>query len=117
MQRGRRPFRCPTLNGVIGLVLYNGFLEPRWKQDTTVPVTLNEHVQRHAEHIAKLTDWKHVGIGSDLDGSFGLEESSREIDTVADLYKVGAVLPAEVREAVLSRNWLNFLRRSLPQSS
>jgi membrane dipeptidase len=104
-------------NGVIGLVLYNGFLEPRWQQDKTMPVTLDEHLRRHAEYIASLTDWNHVGIGSDLDGGLGLEESPLEIDTVADLYKVGASVPAEVQEAVLSGNWLNFLRRCLPQTS
>ena len=40
-----------------------------------------------------------------------------EIDTVADLYQVGYVVPAEVREAVLGTNWLDFPRFSLPQSS
>lgn len=104
-------------NGVIGLVLYNSFLDPRWKQDKTISVTLDEHVRRHARHIANVSDWKHVGIGSDLDGGFGFEESPTEIDSVADLYKVGAAVPAEVREGVLSTNWLNFLRRSLPQTS
>ncbi len=104
-------------NGVIGLVLYNGFLEPRWKQDKTMAITLDEHLRRHAQYIANLTDWSHVGIGSDLDGGFGLEESPLEINTVADLYKVGAIVPAEVRETVLSSNWLKFLRRSLPQTS
>jgi membrane dipeptidase len=104
-------------DGVIGLVLYNGFLEPRWKQDRSIPVTLDEHLRRHANHIASLVGWKHVGIGSDLDGGFGLEESPLEIDTVADLYKVGAVVPAEVREAVLGTNWLDFLKSSLPQTS
>ena len=104
-------------NGVIGLVLYNGFLELRWKQDKTIPVSLDQHVRRHAQYIANLTDWNHVGIGSDLDGGLGLEESPLEIDTVADLYKVGAIVPAEVQEGVLSSNWLNFLRRSLPQTS
>jgi membrane dipeptidase len=104
-------------NGVIGLVLYNKFLEPRWEQDKTIPVTLAEHVRRHAEYIANLTGWNHVGIGSDLDGGLGLEESPLEIDTIADLYKVGAIVPAGVQAAVLSSNWLNFLRRSLPQTS
>ncbi len=103
--------------GVIGLVLYNGFLEPHWQHDRSIMVTLHEHLRRHASYIAELSGWKHVGIGSDLDGGFGLEESPVEIDTVADLYKVGSVVPAEVREAVLSTNWLNFLRSSLPQSS
>ncbi len=103
-------------DGVIGLVLYNGFLEPRWHQDKSISVTLSEHLRRHANHIANLSSWNHVGIGSDLDGGFGLEESPAEIETVADLYKVGLVVPAEVREAVLSTNWLNFLRASLPNT-
>jgi membrane dipeptidase len=103
--------------GVIGLVLYNGFLEPRWKNDKTIPVTLDEHVRRHAAYLANLTSWKQVGIGSDLDGGFGFEESPLELDTVADLYKVGAVIPVEAQEAVLSTNWLNFLRRVLPQTA
>lgn len=103
--------------GVIGLVLYNGFLEPRWLQDQTIPVTLADQMRQHAEYIANLTGWQHVGIGSDLDSGLGLEESPVEINTVADLYKVGEAVPSEVREAVLSDNWLNFLRRSLPQTS
>lgn len=103
-------------NGVIGLILYNGFLEPRWKQDRSIVVTLNEHMRRHADHIAHLAGWNHVGIGSDLDGGLGLEESPAEIDTVADLWKVGSAVPAEAREAVLSTNWLNFLRATLPKT-
>jgi membrane dipeptidase len=104
-------------SGVIGLVLYNGFLEPRWNQDKSIAVTLNEHLRRHADHIARLVGWNHVGIGSDLDGGLGLEESPVEIDTVADLWKVGSAIPAEAREPVLSANWINFLRAALPKTS
>ena len=103
--------------GVMGLVLYNAFLEPRWRQDKTIPVTLDNHLRRQADHIASLVGWKHTGIGSDLDGGLGLEESPLEIDTIADFYKIGSVLPAEAREAVLSTNWLNFLRASLPKTA
>jgi len=102
--------------GVIGLVLYNGFLEPRWRQDKTITVTLDEHLRKHATHIASIGGWNCVGIGSDLDGGLGLEESPAEIDTIADLYRVGDAVPAEAREAVLSTNWLNFLRASLPKN-
>ena len=104
-------------DGVIGLVLYNGFLELRWREDRSIRVTLHYHFRRHAEHIAQLVGWKHVGIGSDLDGGFGLEESPEEIDTVADLHMVGAALPSEAQTAVLSTNWLNFLRTSLPKAA
>lgn len=103
--------------GVIGLVLYNGFLDHRWEYDPSISITLDEHVRRHASHLARIAGWQHLGIGSDLDGGLGLEESPREIDTVADLYKVGDVVPPEAREAVLSANWLNFLRRALPRQS
>jgi membrane dipeptidase len=103
-------------SGVMGVAFYNGFLEPRWNLDKTLPVTLGEHVWRHITYIGELAGWNHVGIGSDLDGGFGLEESPVEIDTVADLYNVGAVLPLQFREAVLSGNWLDLLRRSLPRS-
>jgi membrane dipeptidase len=100
--------------GVIGLVLYNKYLEPRWRDDKTIPVTLDDHVRRQAEHIARLVGWRHIGIGSDLDGGIGLEESPLEIETVADLYKVGLVVPEEARRAVLGTNWLDFLRAALP---
>ena len=104
-------------DGVIGLVLYNGFLEPRWHTDHSVTVSLRDQGAQHAEHIAGLVGWEHVGIGSDLDGGFGREESPIEIDTVADLAQVGLAVPAEARAAVLSTNWLRFLRSALPQTA
>jgi membrane dipeptidase len=104
-------------NGVIGIALYNGFLEPQWIVDRTIQVTLSEQVRKQAQYIADLATWKHVGIGSDLDGGFGLEESPAEIDTVADIGKLGVVLPDEAKEGVLSGNWLGFLRRWLPLQS
>jgi membrane dipeptidase len=105
-----------SLGGVIGLVLYNRFLNPRWRRDGDIQVTLQDFAS-HAQHIADLTGWDHVGIGSDLDGGFGLEESPVELDTIADLYKIGEVVPAHAREAVLGGNWLAFLRSALPRSS
>jgi membrane dipeptidase len=104
-------------DGVIGLVLYNGFLEPRWERDRSIAISLSEHLRRHAEHVARLAGWGHVGIGSDLDGGFGLEESPAEIDTVADLRRAGSAVPAGAREAVLGANWLRFLRAALPRTA
>ncbi len=102
--------------GVFGLVLYNGFLEPHWRQDKSSSVNLNKQVKHHSAYLANLTSWNHVGIGSDLDGGFGLEESPLELESIADLYKIGDVVPARARETVLSTNWLNFLRWSLPKT-
>src|SRR5262249_26894006 len=101
-------------DGVIGLVLYNGFLEPRWSDDPTIAVSVQEHLRRHADHMAGLIGWQHIGIGSDWDGGLGREESPLEIATVAALEQVGAAVPAEARDAVLGQNWLRFLRAALP---
>jgi membrane dipeptidase len=103
--------------GVIGLVLYNGFLEPRWHDHRGTVVSLSNQFRQQAEYMARLAGWEHIGIGSDLDGGFGKEESPVEIDTVADLHRIGSVLPAEAREGVLGTNWLGFLRKALPRSS
>ena len=103
-------------NGVIGLVLYNGFLEPRWRGDHSITVSLREQLARHADHVARLAGWQHVGIGSDLDGGFGREETPIELDTVADLGHIGSAVPVEARDAVLSLNWLDFFRSVLPRS-
>jgi membrane dipeptidase len=103
-------------DGVIGLVLYNGFLDPRWPRSTAIQVRLDDQLKRHASYIGEMIGWRHVGIGSDLDGGFGRAQSPLEIDTVADLHKVGAVVPAAAREAVLGGNWLRLLRSALPLS-
>ena len=100
--------------GLVGVVLYNGYLEPAWVTDHSIRVTVDASVLRHVRHIAEVAGWAHVGIGSDLDGGFGRDESPDEIDTIADLHHVGSVVPAEVRAGVLGENWLTFLRFALP---
>ena len=101
--------------GVIGVVLYNRYLEPAWQSDRSVGVTIGEDVRRHVEHIGAVAGWARVGIGSDLDGGFGREESPDGIETIADLHLVGEAAPAEHRAALLGGNWLEFLRAALPR--
>jgi membrane dipeptidase len=65
-------------------------------------------------HVAGLIGWDHVGIGSDIDGGLGRDESPEELETIADLVRIGDVVPPETREGVLGGNWLRFLRQALP---
>jgi membrane dipeptidase len=100
-------------NGVIGLVLFNGFIDPAWKRGSDqVPLAA---LSVHADRVAGLIGWEHIGIGSDLDGGMGREETPRELDTIADLWKVAELAPAEAREGVLGANWLRFLAEALPE--
>jgi len=60
----------------------------------------------------------HVGIGSDLDGGFGVDEAPDEVDTVADLLKIGDLLAergyaSEHIADVMHGNWLRILREAL----
>ena len=100
--------------GVVGLVLYNAFLDARWRDDHATPVTLAGQGRAHLTHIAGLIGWDHVGIGSDLDGGLGLEETPRELDTVADLSLIGDLVPDDAQRGVLGDNWLGLLKRALP---
>jgi membrane dipeptidase len=100
--------------GVIGIVIYNGYLDPSWSADSPFPVTAGEHVRRHAEHIASIAGWEGVGIGSDLDGGFGRGQAPVEIDTIADLDRLAVAAPEGARDGFLGGNWLRFLRATLP---
>jgi membrane dipeptidase len=105
-------------NGVIGVSPYNSFLVADWGK-TRTPTSL-EHLIRHIDHICQLAgNARHVGIGSDIDGGFGRDETPVELDTVADLAKLRDALgdagySAEDIVCILSGNWLRLLQRSLP---
>jgi len=108
-------------DGVIGVVLYNRFLQAGWdKSAQKDAVTLADAV-RHMRHICDLAgDARHIGIGTDFDGGFGMESAPREIDTVADLPKLGdALSAASFSDAdianILGGNWIRLLRRALPE--
>ncbi len=107
-------------DGVIGIVVYNRFLKADWdKSPSKETVTLADVVQ-HIKHMCDLAgDTRHVGIGTDFDGGFGVESAPLEIDTVADLRKVGDALAAasfsdQDIANILGENWIRLLRRALP---
>jgi len=107
--------------GIIGVVPFNRFLVNDWSpNDGRMKVSLS-HVVDHIDYICQIAgDAQHVGIGSDFDGGFGLQETPFEIDTIADLQKLAPFLAekgyTEVDiEAILGQNWIKFLFESLPE--
>lgn len=79
------------------------------------PVMMREVVD-HIDHVCQLAgNADHAGIGSDLDGGFGREQSPRDLDTIADLQKVAGLLAergyrVDDIEKIMFRNWVRFLR-------
>jgi membrane dipeptidase len=110
-------------DGMIGVVPFNTFLKIGWLvgKSNREEVSLTNLVD-HIDHICQLAgDARHVGIGTDFDGGFGLQSTPKEIDTIADLQKIVPLLLSrgyseEDAAAILGGNWINQLRRSLPVS-
>ena len=107
-------------DGVIGAVLYGGFLKEGWDKSARKDALTLADAVRHIQHICELAgDARHVGIGSDFDGGFGMESVPREIDTIADLHRLGdALSDASFGDAdildIFGGNWIRLLQRALP---
>jgi len=113
--------RLAERDSVIGIVPYNRFLRPGWsKGDAKDAVTVAD-VAAAVDHVCQVVgDTARVGLGSDFDGGFGAESAPAEIDTVADLARIGPALGElgygdEEIAAVLGHNWLRVLRAALPE--
>jgi membrane dipeptidase len=110
---------------VIGVALDAWMLYPGWLRGKTTPeaagVTLRTLID-HIDHICQVTgSARHVGIGSDLDGAFGREQTASDLETIADLARIPALLaergyPAEAIDLIGSGNFVRFLREALPDA-
>ncbi|MCP4520049.1 MAG: peptidase M19 [Delftia sp.] len=107
--------------GVMGIVLYNGFLRRRWRMgDRKEQVTLDDVVQAIDYVCQRVGSAQHVALGSDFDGGFGSESVPAGLDTVADLPNIAVALKARGFEPghitdIMGGNWLRLLRRLLPE--
>lgn len=104
---------------VIGAAFDNWMIRPGWKIGVSDPSTVTmAQIVDHIDHICQIAgNANHCGIGSDLDGGFGKEQSPSDLDTIADLQKMGDLLAergysaADV-EKIMYRNFLEFFRRA-----
>lgn len=109
-------------DGVIGTVLDCWMTVPGYKIEVEESESVRlEKLVDHIDHICQLAgNARHVGIGSDLDGGFGAEQTPDEIDTIGDLHRLEPFLASRgYSDTDINRifhgNWLDFLRRTLPK--
>jgi membrane dipeptidase len=107
--------------GVIGGCFDAWMMKPGFTQRTSNPVDFGitiETIIEHYDHICQLTgSSQHIAIGSDLDGTYGTEQSPTDLDTIADLQKLTGLLAArgyiqDDIENIFYKNWLRFLRNA-----
>jgi membrane dipeptidase len=108
-------------DAVIGAALDAWMMVPGWIRGKTTPagagVTL-EHMVDHIDHVCQLAgNALHSGIGTDLDGGFGREQSPSDLETIADLARVPDLLakrgyaPADIAQ-IAHGNWIRFLEEA-----
>lgn len=106
---------------VIGGVLDAWMMVPNWVLHVSVSREMNCHLEvliDHMDHICQLAgNALHIGIGSDLDGAFGKEQSPYDLDTIADLQKIPQLLSKRgYSEAdilnISHGNWLRFIKKA-----
>jgi membrane dipeptidase len=103
---------------VIGAVMDAWMLQPNWIRGVTTPenVTLNTVVD-HIDYICQMAgSARHAAIGSDLDGGYGTEQCPNDLDTIADLQKIGDLLRGrgysnDDIELIMHGNWTNLFKR------
>lgn len=108
--------------GVIGAPLDAWMLSPDWVKGKTEPASVAlKDVVDHIDHVCQLAgDALHAGIGSDLDGGFGTEQTPGDLNSIADLQRLGELLAVRGYsdvdiDNIFSGNWLRLLADSLPQ--
>ncbi len=106
---------------VIGGALDAWMMVPGWKRGKTTPETAGvklSHLIDHIDHVCQLAgNALHSGIGTDLDGGFGREQCPQDLDTIADLTRVGELLaargyPSDDVARIMHGNWLRFLEQA-----
>ena len=107
---------------VIGGVLDTWMLVTDWVRGVDEPLKRGANLEKlvdHYDHICQIAgNSDHIAIGSDLDGAYGTEQSPYDLDTIADLQKLQALLAnrgysEENIEKIFYKNWLRFLSENL----
>lgn len=106
---------------VIGAALDAWMLHPNWERGKTRPDAVAlDAVADHIDYVCQLAgSANHAGIGSDLDGGFGNEQTPADLRRYRDLQRLSDVLlrrgyaDADV-DRIFFGNWLAFFRQHLP---
>jgi membrane dipeptidase len=113
--------RLVARGAVIGTALDAWMMHAGWVRGQTTPEEADVRLERmidHVDHVCQLAgSARHAGIGTDLDGGYGTEQTPRDLDTIADLQRVPDLLrrrgyrESDV-EGILYGNWVRFFKEA-----
>jgi membrane dipeptidase len=106
---------------VIGIALDAWMIVPGWTRGTSTPQSTGctlEKLADHIDHICQLAGTtRHLGIGTDLDGGYGFEQTPAEINTIADLQQIIPILQRRGYQqtdltGLFHENWIRLIRKA-----
>lgn len=106
---------------VIGGCFDAWMMKPNFTQRVSSPTEFGikiETIIDHYDHICQIAgNSLHCAIGSDLDGTYGTEQSPSDMDTISDLQNLKGLLSKRSYsqddiENIFHKNWLRFLRNA-----
>jgi membrane dipeptidase len=109
-------------DGILGMAFDAWMMVPGWVRFETTPQASGvciETIVNHIDHICQLAgSARQVGIGSDLDGGYGQEQTAADLETIADLQKLPQILArrgysTEDIQGIMHGNWLRVLSAAL----
>ena len=104
---------------VVGLALDAWMMVPSWERRVTTPQSAGLYLEKivdHLDHYCQLAgNARHVGLGTDLDGCFGTEQTPQDLNSIADLQKLPAMMSARGYtqadiDGIMHGNFLRRLR-------
>lgn len=110
-------------DAVIGMAFDAWMLLPGWVRGESSPKSVSiAAAADHVDHICQLAgNVRNVGIGSDLDGGFGTEQTPHDLKSIADLQLLSAILAdrgysdADL-DAIFHGNYVRLFLKNLPQT-
>jgi membrane dipeptidase len=109
---------------VIGMAFDAIMMVHGWMHKRSRPQEFNLRVEKiceHIDHVCQIAgNAQHVGIGTDLDGGYGAEQTPMDLDSIADVARVAPLLAARGYsqadiDGVMHGNFLRFLKQHLPR--
>ena len=107
--------------GILGMAFDAIMMVPGWTHLRSKPSDFQLKIERicdHIDHICQIAgNAKHIGIGTDLDGGYGTEQTPMDMNSIADLQTLPGLLLArgysqDDIEGIMWRNFVDFLRKT-----
>ncbi len=107
-------------DGVLGVAFDAIMMQHGLVRGQTIPEITIERAVDNIDHVCQLAgNCRHSGIGSDLDGGFGNEQTPNDLDTIADLQKIPELMSKKGYsdqdiQGVMHGNFIRLFSEALP---